>query len=283
MPETTLLLRLDSIIWAIIAAIAAIVAAVTAIGDFSILWSTYVAPSVGCIALATAAGYYLQLRNEPKIASALGGTAQMIAFTAVAAPLSYIAASANFPLHDHVFADMDDALGLDWRAMLTWMNAHAEIHFVFAAAYLSFTAQVITVVLLLAFTNKLVQMRTFMLALMLSAVICIAISAVMPAEGVWGYYKLSAADHPAIVPATREQHLTTYFGLRDGSYRYLTGLGSEGIITFPSFHAALGVVFIAAMWSVPILRWIGLAVNGIMIAATPVSYTHLTLPTNREV
>ena len=100
MPETTLLLRLDSIIWAIIAAIAAFVAAVAAIGDFSILWSTYVAPSVGCIALATAAGYYLQLRNEPKIASALGGTAQMIAFTAVAAPLSYIAASANFPLHD---------------------------------------------------------------------------------------------------------------------------------------------------------------------------------------
>jgi membrane-associated phospholipid phosphatase len=274
MPLTTQLSRLDGVIWATIGAIAAFVAAAATIGNFTIAWLSFAAPAAACAALTAAAGYYLRHRGEPKIASALGGTAQMIAFTAVGAPLSYLAASANFPLHDHLFTGFDRALGLDWKALLAWINEHAEIHFAFAAAYFSFTAQVITIVLVLAFANKLVQLRIFMLALIFSAVICITVSAVLPAEGVWGFYKISPADHPAIVPATRELHLTTFFGLRDGTYRNLVALGSEGIITFPSFHAALGVVFIAAIWPVAFLRWIGLAVNSLMIAATPIDGGH---------
>ncbi len=266
--------RLDGVIWAIIAAIAATVAAAAAIGKFTIIWSTFAAPAATCIVLMVAVGYYIRQRGDLKIASALGGTAQMIAFTVVGAPLSYLAASANFPLQDHVFSGMDQALGLDWRSVLGWMNEHAKLHGAFALAYVSFKAQVITVVLTLAFTNKLVHMRIFMLALIFSALICIAVSAVFPAEGVWSFYKITAADHPAINPITREDHLVTFFGLRDGSYRGLTGLGSEGIITFPSFHAALGVIFIVATWPVFVLRWIGLAVNGLMIAATPIDGGH---------
>jgi membrane-associated phospholipid phosphatase len=49
---------------------------------------------------------------------------------------------------------------------------------------------------------------------------------------------------------------------------------SEGIITFPSFHAALGIIFIAGLWPIPVLRWIGLIVNVLMIAATPVEGGH---------
>ena len=102
-----------------------------------------------------------------------------------------------------------------------------------------------------------------MLSLALSALLCIAVSALLPAEGVWGYYKLTAADHAAIVPATRELHLPIFHGLN-----------SEGIITFPSFHAALGVVFMVALWPVPVLRWIGAVVNGVMIVATPIDGGH---------
>ena len=48
----------------------------------------------------------------------------------------------------------------------------------------------------------------------------------------------------------------------------------RGLITFPSFHAALGVIFARAFWSVPWLRWPALAVNLLMIAATPVNGGH---------
>ena len=39
-----------------------------------------------------------------------------------------------------------------------------------------------------------------------------------------------------------------FFGLRDGSFRALVAIGSEGVITFPSLHAALAVILIAALW-----------------------------------
>ena len=131
--------------------------------------------------------------------------------------------------------------------------------------YLSFTVQATTTVLVLAFSNRLLQLRTFMLAFMLSAIVCIAISAIVPAEGAWGFYGLTPADYPAIVPATRELHLPIFHGLRDGSLRTFTGMTSEGIITFPSFHAALSIIFMVGLWPVPVLRWIGAVVNGLMI------------------
>jgi membrane-associated phospholipid phosphatase len=52
------------------------------------------------------------------------------------------------------------------------------------------------------------------------------------------------------------------------------GAGSEGIITFPSLHAALAVILILAFWPVPISRWIGGALNGVMLAATPIDGSH---------
>jgi len=57
-------------------------------------------------------------RPDPRLASGLEATAQVVAFAAVGAPLSYLAAAANLPLQDHVFAAADRALDLDWRALL---------------------------------------------------------------------------------------------------------------------------------------------------------------------
>src|SRR5665647_2135382 len=80
-----------------------------------------------------------------------------------------------------------------------------------------------------------------------------------------GLNQLHAANYPDIVPATRDLHLPIFLGLRDGSYRLLMATGSEGIITFPSLHAALALILAAALWPLPVLRWIGLALNAMMM------------------
>lgn len=224
--------------------------------------------------MAAATWFYRRWRCDPKLAAGLESTAQVVAFAAVGAPFSYLAAAADFPLRDHAFDTADRALGLDWMALLSWMNAQSALHPVFALAYMSFPAQATATVLALAFTDRLRRLKIFMLAFMLSALLCIAISAVLPAEGIWGFYKLTAQEYPAIIPTTRELHLPIFYGLRDGSLRMLTGMSSEGIITFPSFHAALGMIFIVALWPVPVLRWIGAGVNGVMILATPIDGGH---------
>ncbi len=95
----------------------------------------------------------------------------------------------------------------------------------------------------------------------------------MPAQGVWGHMGLSAG-HYTISPVTRELHLAIFHGLRDGTFRNLVAQGAEGIITFPSLHTAVAVLFIIAMWPVKYLRWVALLVNVAMIAATPIDGGH---------
>lgn len=50
--------------------------------------------------------------------------------------------------------------------------------------------------------------------------------------------------------------------------------GAQGIISFPSLHAASGLLFLMALWPVRYVGWIAALLNLAMIAATPVDGGH---------
>lgn len=266
--------RLNRLIWISIAAVAAFVAGACALGPFELAWASFARAAAAGAGLALSGRYYRTRRQEPGLALALTSTAQMIAFALVAAPLSYIAASPSLPLWDDTFAAWDRWLGFDWMALLAAMNAHPVLHRLCALAYASFPIQVTTIILVLAWAGQSARLQTFLLAFIATTLVTIAGSAVVPAQGVWGHLGLSQADYPAISPITQTLHLPIFHGLRDGSLRILSGSEAEGIITFPSLHAALGLLFILAMWRVRYLRWAALVVNLLMIAATPIDGGH---------
>lgn len=262
---------LDRLVWALIAASAGTVALAVGTGHFAFLWGTLLFPAaVGGTLLAVA---WLYRQRDVRIAAALTGTAQLIAFSSVAAPLSYIAASLGWPLQDSLFDAADRALGLDWMALLAVMNDHPTLYAVLRPIYLCLTPQITVAVLCLAFTGRLVWLRVYTLAFIFAALVTIAISAVLPAEGVWPHYGLTVAQSSHVVPVVSTSW-PTFHGLRDGSFGLLLALGSEGIITFPSLHAALAVILIAAFWPVPRLRWAILVLNMTMLAATPIDGSH---------
>jgi hypothetical protein len=264
--------RLDGIIWGLIAAVTGVELMAVAFGGFTIAWRSYAAPAGASLLLVLAARYYAHSRNDPKLASALASTAQLMAFAAVGAPLSYVAAAVALPLQDAAFDAMDHALGFNWRALLAVMQHWPALHAVMRVIYLSLTLQMTAVVLLLGFTGRLIWLRVYMLAFIFAALITIAISALLPAEGVWLHYGLHSSD-PALVPVSSTSW-PVFLGLRDGTFRQLMAVGAEGIITFPSLHAALAVIMIAAFWPVRVARWIGLSLNVLMLAATPIDGSH---------
>ena len=51
-------------------------------------------------------------------------------------------------------------------------------------------------------------------------------------------------------------------------------MNSEGIITFPSLHASLGILFAAALWRVRGIKWAALGLNALMLFATPAYGSH---------
>ena len=118
--------RLDRTIWALVAAVAVVVLASTFFTTFYLEWRSFAGPAAGALALCAGAWFYRHWRPDQRLASGLECTAQLVAFTAVGAPLSYLAAAAGgaFPLQDAMFEAVDRAIGLDWRGMLAWMNEH---------------------------------------------------------------------------------------------------------------------------------------------------------------
>ena len=192
--------RLDHLIWRIVATVAAIILAAPLVSTFTIEWLTFAAPAAACLVLAAVGFFYGRVRPDPRLASGCLSTAQVIAFAAVAAPLSYLAATANLPLNDRAYDAIDRALGLDWKAMLDVMNAWPLLFDALRPIYLSLTLQMTTAVLCLAFTGRFVWLRVNTLAFIFAALITIATSAVLPAAGVWPFYGLTAVDSPHVLP-----------------------------------------------------------------------------------
>jgi hypothetical protein len=263
--------RVDAIIWATVAFVAAFVALAAAFGNFRIVPQTYIAPVGICLLLMLGAHYYRDRRVDHNLASALESTAQLIAFVAVGAPLSYVAATSSVPLQDAALARLDQTLGFDWMGFLAFMHRWPGFFSLMHVVYPTLTLQMVAAVLLLGFTSRQSWLRTYMLAFIFAALITIAISAFLPAEGPWLYYGITD-DAPAM-PLSHTSW-PVFFGLRDGSLRLLTGVGTEGVITFPSLHAALAVILVAALWPVPIARWVAVAINSLMLVATPVDGSH---------
>jgi membrane-associated phospholipid phosphatase len=266
--------RLDGVIWTVVAAVTGVMLVAPLLSNFQLVPRSFLSASIATVVCLAGAWFYEVKRPDPRLAGALGSTAQLVAFTAVGAPLSYIGASLDLPLRDALIDAADRALGLDWSALLSWMDMHSALHPLFRLIYLSLMPQTVVVVLALALAGRLAWLRMFMLAFIISALVTIAIAAVAPAQGVWGLYQLNAAAYPDINPATREIHLPILFGLRDGSFRELMAVGSQGIITFPSLHASLALILTVGMWPVPVLRWIGLAINAVMLVSIPIDGGH---------
>jgi hypothetical protein len=265
---------IDSRIWRLITVVAAAVVLAPVVSGFYIVWPTFGLPIGVTLVLCVGAWFYRTWRRDDRLAAGLESTAQLIAFAAVGAPLSYLAvgAGAAIPLQDHAFDAMDRALGFDWMALLRWLNDAPLAFNGLRLVYGSLLPQMTIAVLCLAFTGRLIWLRTFMLAFIFATLTTIAISAVLPAAGVWLHYGLTEAD-ARIVPVVSTVW-PVFTGLRDGSVRALVAAGAEGVITFPSLHAALAVIMIAALWPIAALRWFVLVLNTVMLVATPIDGAH---------
>ncbi|MGU3536551.1 phosphatase PAP2 family protein [Methylobacterium sp. A54F] len=256
--------------WPLIAAVALMGAAGLALVGLSFDALSAVPVVLTCGLLAAGAAFYRRVRPDERIAASLAHAAQLLAFTAAAVPLSYAVARAGGPAWDARFLAWDRALGFDWQACLAAINAHPGLSAVASLAYGSVMVQILVALLGLCFTDRRAACRAFVLSIILAALASILISGLMPGMTVFMHLDLPQAAFPN-VPFIDDSH---FLSVRDGSLRRLSLDGAQGIIAFPSFHAALAVTLAAALWQLPGLRWPGLVLNALVIAATPTHGGH---------
>lgn len=241
---------------------------------FIVMWPSLLHPVCGALALYGATCFYRSVRREERLASSCEALAQLVLFTMIAGPLSYLAAGLDRPLQDARLVHADRLMGFDWRAYLAWINAHPALHGPLRLAYDTLLPQLAAAILLLGLTGRRHQLRILVWSVIASAVVSIAVSAIWPAVGGYAHFNLHAAVYSGIQPSDAWTHVPDFLGVRDGTLRTLALDRMQGIIAFPSFHAALGVIFAWAYWQSPWTRWPGLAIEAALLLSTPVDGAH---------
>jgi len=179
--------------------------------------------------LALSAVYH---RRSPIISGTAYSATQLVVFSYAGAVLTYVttAASASRPLSDDFLARVDLALGFDWFAWFDFVNGHPLLKITLAVAYASIPLQLLFLFAYTAYKDPR-RASEFLLATMLSAIMLAPIMAALPAV---------AHTINAIEP-WRDDTLA----LRAHTLRQIGAL--EGIVTFPSFHTTLAVLFTNAV------------------------------------
>lgn len=265
---------LETLCWLVIGMTTALVVVAGLVMGFSVAGSGVVRPLTAIGVLTSIGWIYRHRRPDVRIATAMTGVAQLVAFSSVGAALSYILAAGNRPLWDATFMAWDQALSLDWRAYLAVINARPTLGWWLGVAYLSIMPQLIVAVAALALTGRVVACQTFVATFLVCAFFVILVSGAMPALSIIPHLGFGPQDYSNLNPAAAYGHVSDVLSLRDGTLRTLHIDRLEGIIAFPSLHAGLAVILAGALWSIPWLRWPGLVSNTAMLAATPIHGSH---------
>jgi membrane-associated phospholipid phosphatase len=204
------------------------------------------------------------------MAEALPFFRQVVVFSCIAGAVSYQVAAHGGPRWDSAFRAWDQALGFDSPAFFAILEARPLLASLNEAMYHSLIPQMVTALLALAWSGKLLEMRVLLFATIASGLAAVLISAALPAAG--NLY--SPGAYPNLGSSAAWLHRADIASLRDGSLRTLDFASLQGIVTFPSYHAALATIYIAAFRAVRGLRWIGGGWAVLTIASTPAGGGH---------
>ena len=209
---------------------------------------------------------YATSRSNRRIEVLAAAGGQLAAFTAAAGILSYLTATSRFPLVDGYLAAGDAAIGFDWLALFKLLQNHPAVDLVLNLAYSSFLPQVFVLLIVLSVAGQFERVREFVWLWVLTLLIIISLSWLMPAEGAWAYY--------GVAHLVDAYYLPDFFALRSGEMREIVMAKATGIIQFPSFHAAVALIFIYTSRGIRILFPVSVGLNALMISSTPTCGGH---------
>jgi hypothetical protein len=275
-PEVGSAWRFLKLNWVMGGAMAAALALSIACTDFS-LTLPGVAVAIGYVAIYGGfahANAYSPKRRDPQVMFILGASAQMVLIAATMTPLTYVAAATNLPIQDANLFALDRALGLDFAAYVRFVDDHPTLAAWLSVGYNMIGWPITAIPIVLAAKGCYRRIEEFIFAFGLALLATTIVSALVPAIGAYQQAGLDPTTLQNLDPQGYFQQLRDLPPTRDGTLRHLDLLGLAGIVTFPSFHAACGVLFAWALWPARWMRPIVVLANGAMLLATPVVGGH---------
>jgi membrane-associated phospholipid phosphatase len=269
--------RLLTINWCVVSAAAAVLILVLTTTDFVLRASDPIviimAGLASTLALLSFALLWKGSAWGPNLSHAANVLSQLIAASMLIAPLTYMAASLNYPLQDRNLFAIDQFMGFDWMSYLNTVDQYG-LGSIYSVGYRTFSWQPLLVPIFLCLSGKAARAYQFSLAFVLTVMATVVISAFLPATGAYAFLGLSPADYPHLHPVADFEHMRHLPLLREGKMRVLEIGQLTGIVTFPSFHAAGATLYLWAWWAIRWMRAIALVCNALLLLSTPIDGGH---------
>jgi len=225
---------------------------------------------IGVVILDVLSQLAPQVRIVEAIQTVLYGVLYLLTTTVCAILAAYAMQRFAFPLQDQHLASADTALGLNWFGYAHWVDSHALIQQIFHSAYDTISAQIVLPVAVLAFSNRIGELRVYLLAFAIALFVTIIISALMPAVGPISLVDRTTFNILQFTGATPIDHLMR---LREAGPLILDDFPG-GIATFPSFHATIAILTPLTLRGYPRIFIALLIVDAAMLGGTVTEGAH---------
>jgi hypothetical protein len=201
--------------------------------------------------LALSAAYR---RRSRAIADMAAAAALWGALTSTGTVLSYLAATCALPLQDELLEQLDRVIGFDWLAWHDAMLNRPTLSWLFPIAYYSLEPQAALSIIYFTVSNRIVRIGELLLLVGVTSVVTVLISAIWPALG----------PFPEHFP-----YLTDLLALRGGGPWHFNLLTMQGIVTMPSYHTVMAVLFTYAFRRTGLIGYGIAALNVVMLLSIP--------------
>ncbi|WP_197500447.1 phosphatase PAP2 family protein [Caballeronia udeis] len=192
--------------------------------------------------------------------------ALLVCFVSATCVLSYLCVSINAPLIETRLIAFDRAFGFDWVAFYKWVQAHPYVKKAFQFSYASGQWQLVALPLILSLFGRREAVSEFFFLLLIGSIYLLLISTPFPATSAFIHFNV---DDPSATATVSDFAL-----LRNGSLQMIDIATAQGLVSIPSFHTALAVLFTYSLRRLRLLFCIAIPLNVVMILSTPTQGGH---------
>lgn len=178
--------------------------------------------------------FYKLYRPDPRIVSLLESIFFILTFIQVINFLLYLVATLNFPFIDSTLAYVDSLFRIESPAIVFWFRDHERWSHVFLYIYITFFYQIPFVIFYFSVQGNALLLQRFVMHFMMALILTLLLSGFFPAMGPYVWYDYTPS--PLLAAA-----LAQLLELRQG---VLNLSKVNGIVTFPSFHALMAMIYI---------------------------------------
>lgn len=223
---------------------------------FHVPGSSYatIAILIGCSLACNITGYFKSISNMAYY------TAIWLSYNLIGAVFTYLMGTLRLPLLDENFAQMDAALGFYWMDWYNFLNAFPLANRMLEGIYIFCVFEIFISIILLSAIGKTERLDDFLWTCVISGLITSILSGVFPALGAFEYFG---------VELDRAKHLPDLLALRDGSITAFAFSKMQGIVTFPSYHTVLAILFIYIFRGIYLVFEVSVILNALMLISIP--------------